>query len=366
MAELPLIPTPPAQRWREFRIQNLPVLVFATAFLCAFYLWRESVTPATLVGEVETIRADVTSPDSGLLTNLWVTRFQPVKAGDVVAEVMATDSPAFDSSVQLLRGKIALSQLEVGSLLDRERLAFDYQMLRLDYLRQRVELATARAQLGPADHEYKAAGDLLNAKLLSEVDYDYFAKIREPLKAKVDETGKLVDELEKRLEQAKHLLEFFPSDQANTNWQRALAAIEQNRAQLARLGTEPVLLKAPIDGVVSAIYRRAGENILAGEPIITISALQGERIVGYLRQPFPIEPQVGMPVQIRLRSMKRQELLSQILAVGKQFEPITNSLAMLRPGLLVDMGLPISVALPAAVKLLPGELVDMSIRPRAR
>ena len=26
-------------------------------------------------------------------------------------------------------------------------------------------------------------------------------------------------------------------------------------------------------------------HILAGEPIITISALQGERIVGYLRQP---------------------------------------------------------------------------------
>ena len=64
--------------------------------------------------------------------------------------------------------------------------------------------------------------------------------------------------------------------------------------------------------------------------------------------------------------MKRQELLSQILAVGKQFEPITNSLAMLRPGLLVDMGLPISAALPAAVKLLPGELVDMSIRPQPR
>jgi hypothetical protein len=73
-----------------------------------------------------------------------------------------------------------------------------------------------------------------------------------------------------------------------------------------------------------------------------------------------------MPVRIRLRSIKRQESWSQILAVGKQLEPITNSLAMLRPGLLIDMGLPISVALPVGVKLLPGELVDMSIRPRTR
>ena len=157
MAELPLIPTPPAQRWREFRIQNLPVLVFATAFLCAFYLWRESVTPATLVGEVETIRADETSPDSGLLTNLWVTRFQPVKAGDVVAEVMATDSPAFIPACNCA-GRRSFA-LEVGP--------FWIANAWPSIIRCSARLSVSESNYTLAlnwdpDHEYKAAGDLLN------------------------------------------------------------------------------------------------------------------------------------------------------------------------------------------------------------
>ena len=38
MDSLPPIPTPPAQRWREFRIQVLPILVFLGTVAIIAYL----------------------------------------------------------------------------------------------------------------------------------------------------------------------------------------------------------------------------------------------------------------------------------------------------------------------------------------
>ncbi|PYJ83425.1 MAG: hypothetical protein DME22_15770, partial [Verrucomicrobia bacterium] len=62
MNPLPVIPTPPAQRWREFRFRAFPILAFFGVLLVLTTMWRQYVTPPTLVGQVEPITAYVTSP----------------------------------------------------------------------------------------------------------------------------------------------------------------------------------------------------------------------------------------------------------------------------------------------------------------
>jgi hypothetical protein len=49
--------------------------------------------------------------------------------------------------------------------------------------------------------------------------------------------------------------------------------------------------------------------------------------------------------------------------VGAQFEVITN-LSLLRPDQMLDMGLPVAITLPEALKpfLRPGEVVDVTVR----
>jgi hypothetical protein len=58
MDKLPPIPTPAAQRWREFRIQVLPMVMFAGVALGVALLWKSFVAPTGIVGETNSIKAD--------------------------------------------------------------------------------------------------------------------------------------------------------------------------------------------------------------------------------------------------------------------------------------------------------------------
>jgi hypothetical protein len=126
----------------------------------------------------------------------------------------------------------------------------------------------------------------------------------------------------------------------------------------------PILLRAPITGMVGLVYRQQGENVVEGEPIISINGNWSDRIVAYVRQPYQVDPMVGMPVYITTRDRKMREFWSEISQVGAQLEIITNTLAFVRTGFLVDAGLPIVVDVPKGMQIRPGETVDVVFRPR--
>src|ERR1043166_6025582 len=109
MESLPVIPTPPAQRWREIRVRYLPPAIFLGVAVAIFCIWREHVLPPILLGQVQAVRAEVISPDDGVVTNIFVTEFQKVRAGEVIAEVISSDSKRIDTQLTLLRNQIALS-----------------------------------------------------------------------------------------------------------------------------------------------------------------------------------------------------------------------------------------------------------------
>jgi hypothetical protein len=76
-----------------------------------------------------------------------------------------------------------------------------------------------------------------------------------------------------------------------------------------------------------------------------------------------VEPEVGLTAEILTRNRKRQRFTSRIAEVGAQVEAITNSLAFIRTGALVDEGLPIVLEVPPNVHIRPGEVVDVVLKP---
>lgn len=356
---LPPIPIPPYKRWREFRMEVAPLFVFAAAIATVVYIWRQNIAAPTLQGEVEAVRANVTSPQAGILTQLKVSRFQKVTQGEAVATVMPTDPRL---PLALIQSEMDILRARLEPRLSQQRNATDYERLRLEWLLQKVDLASDRVSLVRAESEFKRSADLLQAKLISEELYEVSLRNRDRLVVEVDEKTKLIADLEQGLQRLAILGDpQAPSPTADV----VLAGIQaqEEKLKLAEAGAGPITLVAPLTGMVSSVFRNQGENVVNGEPIIAISSLQSEHIVGYLRQPFPVEPEVGMPVEVRTRATRSVSRLSRILQVGAQLEPITNSLAMLKPGNLVDMGLPIEVNLPPDLKVRPGELVDLIIRP---
>jgi multidrug resistance efflux pump len=363
MSELPVIPTPRSQRWREFRVIFVPPIVFLCTLLSIILVWRDYVSPPTLVGQVEPIITAVTALNAGVLTNLHVQRFQEVYAGDVLAEVRVTDHRRYDTELELLRSQVSLSQLELGTMADRQRLALEYENLRVDYMRQQTELEMAKAQLPHAQFDAELSKKLFGDKIGSEFEYHYFLSSYDSLKAQVAQLTKNVEQLEEKLENARDVVEKSPGAEGLQQLTDRIASLQQEQKRLEGLGADPLVIEAPISGVVAEIFHRPGENLLPGDPILTISGRNGERIVGYLKIPFPVQPKPGMVVQCRRRAEPRVTGEARISGVGAALEIIKNPV-LTHPNMQkAELGLPVAVSIPPNWhgQLRPGELVDIQL-----
>jgi hypothetical protein len=138
-----------------------------------------------------------------------------------------------------------------------------------------------------------------------------------------------------------------------------LLAIAESRLTDAYSNAGPFILKAPISGMVHGVNRQVGEYVTEGESLMTIVSDKADRIVAYLRQPYGVEPQPGQAVEVSTRSYERKRFQTQVSQVGVQFEMITNALAYMRPGSVVDSGLPVVVRVPPEMGIRPGEVVDL-------
>jgi multidrug resistance efflux pump len=240
---------------------------FLVACLGIAWAWHEVSSPLTFPGQVEVVQAQVMASEAGILTNLWVSSFQPVKAGDPIAEVYVTDSQSANTRVEAMR-------------LSLERLA----------------LAADNGTSNPA--------------------------FRDAVRREQDKI---------------HTIELTPSR-----------------------------LVAPMSGAVTAIHRHPGEHVLPGQPIVTITSQESQRIVGFIPPTFPVAVQPGMKVKIRAKSGAKKQASGQIIAVGPQLESISNVLAYSASARLAatqPVGRPVSITLPQSVNLLPGEPLEIKLLP---
>jgi len=124
---------------------------------------------------------------------------------------------------------------------------------------------------------------------------------------------------------------------------------------------KPSDIRAPMDGVISAIFHRAQERVVRGAPILTIAATTSERILGYIRQPVQKIPTESDVVVVHTRTQRRQMGEGQILKVGAQYERINPALISTDSNRF-ELGLPILISLPKGMNVSPGEFLDLSIR----
>ena len=349
MDPLAPIPTPPAQRWREFRIQALPVITFLGVLACVVLLWRQYVLPTSIVGEVESVRAAVMSSVPGTIKELKVKRFQRVAAGEEIAVISTMDPETLQASLRTVEADLKLMRARMQ--LDMERNLQSYELARLEYMRERIDAALERVnvQVYEAQATRQAAMTNSGPGVFYAAEYDYWRRL-------ASNSGTNLVELEKYLaEKEKTLATLAPATPADN------AVLEDIKAQeeLLRAESQTVSLKSPIDGMVSMVTFFQGQKVVANSPIATISAVSASRIVGYIRKPFSEIPKQGDLVTIRRQTFKREVAQGVVLEVSGQLEQITPTLVPATPGVKIELGLPFAVSFPSEVGLIPGEPVDL-------
>ena len=331
------IPTPPAQRWREVRLIYLPRTVFGLGVLVAIFLWSKWVAPAALVAEAEIEQADVRSAQAGVVASLKVDMLQPVRRGDILGQIVAVNPRILDATLSVIRADVAMAR--------------------------RVDLATLRGRLQQAESQFTRNAPLHKAGLITDENFEQLKTDRDALTAQVEEQARLVGQMEPIVRSLAPRDEKDPGLASEPAVDAAIK-VQDAKLKLAEEQLTPSPLIAPIDGVVSAVLRRPGENVTAGEAVMRVSATRSERLTGFLRAPFSFDPKPGMIAEVRTRNGQRQLAATKITEVGAAMEAMP-------PDILAALRLPVNpppehalriqLAMPTGLALRPGEIVDVIV-----
>lgn len=354
------IPIPWRQRWEDIRIRGLPILASGGALVAVAFLWQEQAGPQTSPGEVEAVFSEVISPGAGAVGLLHVARFSHVEAGDPVAHLITTPPEVLHASLAVIKAEIELTRLGwFDPLLDQQRNALQLESVKLDWLEKRAAIAIRGVELRQAERELARVEKLFGTRMISEDAFDRARSRVEFLGETVRQESDLAGQMEAslaglRLRQAD--IDFAPAAMT------AALTLQKERLTLLEAQLRPITVFAPISGIVTSIDRFQGEHVVEGGRILTIRPTRAERIVAYLRQPLMTEPEVGMQVEVTTRGRPQQRAVAEIAAIGPQIEPLGPAFA--RPmSPHYESGLPVVVDVPPGLRLRPGELVDVSLRP---
>lgn len=349
-----LIPRPAAERWRDIRFRHIPVLVYVLSTLAVLYLWNTHWMPGTFVGEVQSNVGKVASSVNGLLVEVSAQPFDRVTNGQVLGKVVipfAADDGAAAAQSDLLVNRARM-------VLDNQRNDQGYQQLKSDLLEQKVNLAMAESKLRFAESELARAEKLIADKIVSQFEYEFALDTRDVLAAEVKQRRELINEMEKTLAAMKSTLGENEQELIVDTINRGLAA---QKAELQTSGES--VLRANFDGVITAIHRNQGENVAAGEPLISISGEQANSIVGYIRQPVTYEPKAGDKVWVRSRrGNQRHAAEAHVVKVGARVDLLMHLANESGFDPLRERGLPVLINLPEKLVLYPGELVELTFK----
>lgn len=329
----------------------VPPMVLLTVVAAILWQWTR-MNPGGVPGIAEGHRSAVTCPQHAFIAEIKVSPYQHVEAGEPLVVLRPADPR---SKMDLLQLELQLARLQQEPTL-AEQNALDFERLRVEALKLKQDLAVAEVDLRRAESALNRNKHMLDEKLVSDDTYEFSLRDRDASTAEIKEKSKALAEIEQRMTA---LGRFGQPDQPGHGADRPSTEDMARQLQTAQDNAASVVLTAPISGMVHSIDRQPGDFVPEGDLIFMIYGTRSERVVTYLRQPYPFEPEVGMKVEVVTRDYQRQRFVAKVSQIGAQLEPITNSLAFLRPGSLVDVGLPVVVSLPAEARVRPGETVDV-------
>lgn len=353
------IPIPLKQRVRELRVRVLPIFVFVLSGVIVAMLWSDKVSSPGMLGKVIADASTISSPANGTLTHFYYNSFDYVEEGQLLGQIHRTDSLLLNARLDELRAEINLITESLNLTAGEQRTRINLEELKVEEINTRISLARSELNQAHAQSNFQRASELYRQDLISEREYERAETELELLNTEVREYTELIQYLSDRIAD----LEAFTGYDSRNDRDPILAAIriQEQRMETILAETAPIPVYATQSGVISTLVSKTGEYVRTGDEILKIESREPSHIIGYVRQPFSVEPQAGTEVQIRTRKPGRDFFNSRIEAIGGQITMIEDQLQ--RPGVSFESGLPVKISIldRGDIKLTPGEIVDIVI-----
>jgi multidrug resistance efflux pump len=388
MAKPSRIRTPLYQHWNNFRMGLLPFLCFFLFVTITMWLWQRQAMRGSFMGEVFAVRVDVLAEGEGLLQtpgyttgehqfvgDSYVQLFQPVAEGQIIARIddsiLQGELKTIQAEIQELTADLAERSSTLQVRLFQLGQDFDQDRVQRIVERERYELEKSQTEAEIVFHETERKRLQEVVSILEEAERTMKGAIirRElvDLRGQLDSHRRQVERKMKVWEQTKANLagaikriEELPPSPAIPEIDQMLAAIsearrvQEGKLDLVRTQIEHQVVRAPMDGVIAAIYQYPGMAVRPGTPIVAIAQHDADFIVSYVREKHRIRPHEGQPVTIRFGNTDYQ---SKVLSVGAQVELVP--LHHLRDPTFPEWAIPVKIEKPKDLMARPGELVPV-------
>jgi HlyD family secretion protein len=221
-------------------------LVLVAAGLGGYVLWRSEAAPP-IVGVVRITEIRVAPEVGGQLTTINVRKDDRVRAGDVVAELSALELTA-----SVAQARAALD----AATASRDHVYAGVRAEEVDALAAAIAKAKAKLEYAQAQLTRTASlaqSDAATQQALDEAENDVAAARADVAEAQANHGAAVAGPT--RVERA-------IADAQVKAAASALAVLERR--------LDKTILRAPDDGVATVIVAEIGENIRAGQPVLTI------------------------------------------------------------------------------------------------
>jgi len=343
------------RQWHIFRTRLLPVLVWLAAVVLVGQLWRGRVARIDAVGIVEARQTAVVSIRGGVVTDLRADLFEEVQAQQVLVRlddsaVRAALAEAQAEAKQLETQLEAFGrQLKEDASASTRGDALRVERLRLEKLQRMIALENDELKLqrlaaaldgAPAFFTTVVAGDEEQADLRVQ---------HEALTEKIEAARQELAILEGRLREA---TAGGPIAVAPASLNASISA-QLKRVEEIKMEREGLVLRSPLDGVVTAVYLRDGQTVAPGAPVVTVADPNSMHIVSFVEGGRPLDPEEGMEVEVRRHTQPVQVARTRVVQVAAQAERIPRS--VLGNASADKWGVRVLISMPAGMVAHPDE-----------
>jgi len=370
-----------AFRAGRLRMHVLPIIVWVGVLAIVVVLLGQRAQRFEVLGIAQGRTYQVAATTNGRLKAVHVQLFDSVRKGYELA-VMDTivDNEPLQEQLNIVQAEVKHLQaqlapieeqlaaqranLETDKVAALRRYMVDVENARLRTLEMKALLESDRILMDNLTVELRIAQDLLEQGAVAAYEVEKAQAMYDALAKKVEENEHVLTQAVRDLVSAQKRLERYDqlkpqtatADSAMEVVRRAITVQMQLIAEL-EARRKPLVLTAPISGLVRLILRRAGETVLAGEPILTISEAEPSEVVAYVSEGQLSDIQENMEVKLIKMGKETKVVSSQVVYLGPAMELMPERLW--RNPNIPEWGRPMLIKIPPSLELVPGELVGI-------
>ena len=343
----------------RLRRHSIPIIVWLAALLVVGAIFYKKSQRLELSGIVLDFKTEVAPLDLGVIKNMHVSIYQPVKEGEVLCvlddAILRSELELVNAELSLLKAKMALRKQS-----EERRFFSDVEETRLTILQIRAELEPDKINLLDKGVELGrlkklAAKNAATDDDLKKSEFEYKALEK---KISINETRlkQNQEDLEVKIKRASDFSKGQSVD-GGTDYIRNALNVESLKLKDLEVRLQKLVLRAPISGVVTSIWARSGDVVKPGERVIGIVKPNATEVLAFISPQHKTLIKEGDVLTLQRTAFASGDVELRVKYLGPAVDELPAELWS-HPN-YPQYGVPVTLVLPERNQLVPGEVVKV-------